>query len=103
MILKRLIPFFLVILAVTAVLPLQLATPGRVAAQGPTPTGVPVVIKGVVKSINGNTWNVADVTVIVTSTTVITGYPVVGSIVEISGNRGDDGKVVVISVSLNQE
>ena len=104
MILKRLIPFFLVLLAVTAVLPSQLVSPvGRVAAQGgtPDPSGVPVVIKGVVQSISGNTWVVANVTVTVTSTTVITGYPVIGSIVEISGKRGDDGKVVVVTVSLN--
>src|SRR5579859_5123663 len=103
MILKRLLPFVLIILVVLAVLPPQMGpNGGRVAAQGgtPDPTGVPVVIIGVVQSINGSTWIVDGNTVIVTSTTVITGYPVVGTIVKISGKRGDDGKVVVVNVTL---
>lgn len=104
MILKRLLPFILIILVVTAVLPSQFVAPvGRVAAQGgtPDPSGVPVVIKGVVQSISGNTMTVAGVTVILTQTTVITGFPQVGNIVEISGNRQSDGTVVVITVVLN--
>src|SRR5258708_15259180 len=103
MILKRLLPFIFIILVVLAVLPPQVGSNGgRVAAQGgtPDPTGVMVVIEGVVQSINGNTWIVDGITVTVTSSTVITGYPVVGSIVKISGKRGDDGKVVVVIVTL---
>jgi len=101
--LKRLLPFVFVALVVLAALPPQVGSNGgRVAAQGgtPDPTGVSVVIEGVVQFISGNTWIVDNITVNVTTSTSITGYPVVGSIVKIVGTRGDDGKVVVVTVAL---
>ncbi|HVO43607.1 MAG TPA: DUF5666 domain-containing protein [Aggregatilineales bacterium] len=59
-----------------------------------------VIIDGIVQSINGNLWTVSGQTLEVDPTTVITGYPVVGSTVHIIAIRHDDGKLVALTVSL---
>lgn len=103
MTMKRGLPFFLIALVVLAVVPAQKSSVGRGAAQTldtPDPSRASVVIQGVVQSINGNTWIVDKVPVQVSPTTVITGYPVVGSIVKIVGTRGGNGTIVVNSVGL---
>jgi hypothetical protein len=67
--------------------------------------GISIMIDGVIQSINGNVWVVGDVTVLVDTSSIITGTPTVGSHVHIVAIQLDDGKlqvktVVIVDVTL---
>lgn len=61
---------------------------------------VTVEIDGIVQSINGSIWSVGGVSVEVTASTTITGYPVVGSHVKIIATQDGGGLLIAISISL---
>ncbi len=100
MILKRFVIVFLIAVVGTALWPkasyAELPQPaGHHTSQEGT-----IVIKGVVKSINGNKWVVGTETIEISSTTTITGYPVIGSPVSIIVVRGPNNTLVAQSVVL---
>lgn len=77
----------------------QAAPSARTHAQAGTPTAT-ITIEGVVASINGDTWIVGGVTILVTPQTVITGYPVVGNVVRVVAAPDEDNHLVAQTIAL---
>ncbi len=96
---KRFLVMFLAALIALATVPqatfAQVTPPG---AGNPTNQDGTIVIKGVVKSINGTTWVVGDTPVEVLPGTTVSGSPTVGSAVTIIVGRGADDRLVARSI-----
>src|SRR5204862_6238204 len=96
---KRFLVMFIAALIVLAMVPQ--ASDAHVNPTGPVnPSGQSgtIVIKGVIKSIQGTTWIVGDTPIEVTAGTSISGSPTVGTAVTIIVVRGSDDKLVAQSV-----
>ena len=77
----------------------QAAPRSRAHAQAGTPSAT-ITIEGVLSSINGDTWIVGGVTILVTSQTVITGYPVVGNVIRVVAVPDENNHLVAQTITL---
>lgn len=62
-----------------------------------------VVVTGTLDSINGNTWMVSGVTVVLTTTTEIEGTPTIGAKVKVEGTKLADGSVLAREIKIMEK
>jgi hypothetical protein len=76
------------------------AAPARHLLAQAAPPSTTITIEGVITSITGNTWVVGGVTITITPQTVITGYPVVGNVVQVVAEADGNNQLVALTIIL---